>query len=162
LLTLVTMFATRRIGEVGVCFVARVAAVLRLVERPNRFRQKERHSGEGYRPIGDIYPPAFHLTITRTDYLSATTFPVEALRQRGSLFLHGKRLTRLLSCINFGDRHGFRSASELYSARHEPGRPRRSRQDEAHSDSRLGRSYPLPTPPASTSNKTPPHPKFLA
>jgi hypothetical protein len=162
LLTLVTMFATRRIGEVGVCFVARVAAVLRLVERPNRFRQKERHSGEGYRVTGDIYPPAFHLTITRTDYLSATTFPVEALRQRGSLFLYGKRLTRLLSCINFGDRHGFRSASELYSARHEPGRTRRSRQDEAHSDSRLGRSYPYLRPQHQHPTKTPPHPRFLA
>ena len=69
------MFATRRIGEVGVCFVARVAAVLGLIESPNRFRQKQRHSGEGYRVTGDIYPPAFHVTITRTDYLSATTFP---------------------------------------------------------------------------------------
>ena len=125
----------------GVCFVARVAAVLGLIESPNRFRQKERHSGEGYRVIGGIYPPAFHVTITRTDYLSATTFPVEALRQRGSLFLYRKDSLSLLSSIDFGARHGLRSASELYSARHEPGRIRRSRQDEAHSDSRLGRSY---------------------
>jgi hypothetical protein len=35
-------------------------------------------SGEGYRIIDDIYSLAFHDTITRTGYLGATTFPMEA------------------------------------------------------------------------------------
>ena len=50
------------------CYVA-CAAILGLLEILDRFRRKERHSGQGYRAIDDIYSPAFYAAITRTGYL---------------------------------------------------------------------------------------------
>jgi hypothetical protein len=55
------------------------AAILGLFEILDRFRQKERHWGQEYRVIDDIYSPAFHATITRTGYLDARHFPWKRL-----------------------------------------------------------------------------------
>jgi hypothetical protein len=56
-----------------------------IARKPGPIARKERHSGEGYRVIDDIYSPTFYATITRTDYLDATALPMEALRRRGVL-----------------------------------------------------------------------------
>jgi hypothetical protein len=58
------------------------AAILGLFEILDRFRQKERHPGQGYRAIDDIYSPAFHATITRTGDLDARHFPWKRLTTR--------------------------------------------------------------------------------
>jgi hypothetical protein len=44
---------------------------LRIVRNPGPISAEERHRGQGYLVIDDIYSPACHATITRTGYLDA-------------------------------------------------------------------------------------------